>query len=96
MHVLANHGIALAGIAHDTLLESYVLASHRPNDIDSLAQRHLRVKTLTYEDVCGKGVGQICFDQVAVERATEYAAEDADVALQLHQVLSPRSKPSAI
>jgi DNA polymerase-1 len=92
MHVLANHGIALAGIAHDTLLEAYVLASHRPNDIDSLAQRHLRVKTLTYEDVCGKGVGQICFDQVELERATEYAAEDADVALQLHQVLSPEIK----
>jgi DNA polymerase I len=89
MHVLANHGIALAGVAHDTMLEAYVLASHRPNDIDSLAQRHLRVKTLTYEDVCGKGVGQICFDQVAIDRATDYAVEDADVALQLHRTLYP-------
>jgi DNA polymerase-1 len=89
MHVLANHGIELAGIAHDSLLQSYVLASHRPNDLDSLAQRHLRIKTLTFEEVCGKGVGQICFDQVAVERATQYAAEDVDLTLQLHTTLYP-------
>ena len=89
MHVLANHGLALAGVAYDTMLESYVLASHRPNDLDSLAQRHLRVKTLTLEDLCGKGAAQIGFDQVALKRATEYAAEDADVTLQLHQVFSP-------
>jgi len=88
-HVLANHGIVLSGIAHDTLLESYVLASHRPHDMESLAQRHLRLKTLTFEEVCGKGVGQICFDQVALERATQYAAEDADVTLQLHNTFYP-------
>jgi len=95
MHALANHGIGLAGVVHDTLLESYVLASHRPNDLDSLAQRHLRVKTLSLEDLCGKGVAQIGFDQVAVERATEYAAEDADVTLQLHQVFYPEIEHDA-
>lgn len=86
-HVLANHDIALTGVAHDTMLETYVLASHRPNDLESLAQRHLRVKTLTFEDVCGKGAGQICFDQVELDRATQYAAENADVTLQLHAIL---------
>jgi DNA polymerase-1 len=95
MHVLANHGIALAGIAHDTQLESYVLASHRPNSLDSLAQRHLRVKTLSFEDLCGKGASQICFDQVAIDRATEYAVENADVTLQLHQALHPEIEPDA-
>src|SRR4051794_2024860 len=88
-HVLANHGIVLSGISHDTLLESYVLASHRPHDMESLAHRHLRLKTLTFEEVCGKGVGQICFDQVALERATEYGAEDADITLQLHNTFYP-------
>jgi DNA polymerase-1 len=95
MHVLANHGIALAGIAHDTLLESYVLASHRPHDLDSLAQRHLRLKVLSFEEICGKGVGQICFDQVAVERATQYAAEDADITLQLHSTFYPEIEDDA-
>jgi DNA polymerase-1 len=89
-HVLANHGIALAGVAHDTLLESYVLESHRPHDMDNLASRHLDVKTIAYADVCGKGANQIPFDQVAVDRATEYSAEDADITLQLHQTLYPR------
>jgi DNA polymerase-1 len=89
MHIFANHGVQLAGVAHDPMLQSYVLASHRPNDLDSLAQRHLSLRTLTYQEVCGKGVGQICFDQVPVERATQYAAEDADVALQLHHSLYP-------
>ena len=83
-HVLANHGIALRGVAHDTLLQSYVLESHRPHDLDSLAWRHLDVKPIAYAEVTGKGAGQIGFEQVAVERATEYAAEDADVTLQLH------------
>jgi len=88
-HVFANHGIGLAGIAHDTLLESYVLESHQSHDMDSLAARHLGVQTITYEDVAGKGASQIGFDQVAVERATEYAAEDADITLQLHATLYP-------
>ena len=89
-HVLANHGIALRGIAHDTLLQSYVLEAHRPHDMDSLALRHLERKTITYVEVCGKGASQIGFDQVELERATEYAAEDADITLQLHQALWPR------
>ena len=89
-HVLANHGIALAGIAHDTLLQSYVLEAHRSHDMDSLALRHLERKTITYQEVCGKGASQIGFDEVSVERATEYAAEDADITLQLHQALWPR------
>jgi DNA polymerase-1 len=89
-HVLANHGVALAGVAHDTLLESYVLESHKPHDMDSLAWRHLDVKTLSYDDVTGKGASRIEFDQVPVERAGEYAAEDADVTLQVHRALHPR------
>ncbi len=89
-HVLANHGLALAGVAHDTLLESYVLESHKPHDMDSLAWRHLDVKTITYAEVAGKGAKQIGFDQVDVATATSYAAEDADVTLQLHAVLHPR------
>ncbi len=89
MHVLANHGIRLAGVAHDTLLESYVLESHKPHDMDNLALRHLGVKTIAFEEVAGKGASQIGFDQVSVERATEYSAEDADVTLQLHHVQYP-------
>jgi len=89
MHVLANHGVKLAGVAHDTLLESYVLEAHRSHDMDSLAMRHLNRRTLTFTDVCGKGAGQICFDQVALDRATDYAAEDAEVTLALHRALWP-------
>jgi DNA polymerase-1 len=89
-HVLANHDVRLAGVAHDTLLQSYLLESHQRHDMDSLAERHLGVKTITYDEVTGKGASRIGFEQVAVERATEYAAEDADVTLQLHQVLYPR------
>ncbi|HEY8245431.1 MAG TPA: DNA polymerase I [Casimicrobiaceae bacterium] len=89
-HALANHGIAVAGIAHDTLLQSYVLEAHRPHDMDSLAWRHLDWKTIPYNEVCGKGAGQICFDQVDVERATEYSAEDSDVTLRLHETLYPQ------
>ncbi|AUN95767.1 DNA polymerase I [Pseudazoarcus pumilus] len=84
-HVLANHGIALRGIREDTLLESYVLESDKPHDMDSLAARHLGVKTISYTEVCGKGAKQIGFDEVAVDRATEYAAEDADITLRLHR-----------
>jgi len=89
MHVLANHDIRLAGVAHDTLLESYVLESHKPHDMDSLAERHLGMKTISYSEVAGKGANHIGFDQVPVERAAEYAAEDADVTLQLHKTLYP-------
>ena len=86
MHVFANHGIRLAGIAHDTLLESYVLEAHRSHDMDSLAERHLGRRTITFAEVCGKGANQLCFDEVALDRATEYAAEDAEVTLALHHV----------
>ncbi len=89
-HVLANRGIALRGAAQDTLLESYVLESHRPHDMDSLARRHLDLTTITYDDVTGKGARRIPFEQVPIERATEYAAEDADVTLRLHRALHPR------
>jgi len=90
MHVFANHGIRLAGVEHDTLLESYVLESHRPHDMDSLAQRHLGLKTTTYDEVTGKGAARIGFDDVALDRATEYAAEDADITLRLHAALMPQ------
>lgn len=88
--VLANYGIALNGIEHDTLLESYVLESHRTHDMDSLALRHLGVKTIKYEDVAGKGAQQIGFDEVPLAQASEYAAEDADITLQLHHALYPQ------
>lgn len=89
-HVLMNHGVNLQGIAHDTLLESYVLEAHERHDMDSLAERHLDETTLRYEDVCGKGANQIGFDQVELRRATEYAAEDADITLRLHRTLHPK------
>jgi len=89
-HVLANHGIALNGIAHDTLLQSYVLESHRTHNMDDLAMRHLGVQTITFEQVAGKGAKQVGFNQVAIEQASEYAAEDADITLQLHQTLHPQ------
>jgi DNA polymerase-1 len=90
MHVLANHGIRLAGVAHDTLLESYVIESDKSHDMDSLAARHLGISTIKYDEVTGKGAGRIGFDQVDIARAAEYAAEDADITLRLHEALSPR------
>ena len=89
-HVFANHGIALRGIEHDTMLESYVLESHRNHGMDALAERVLHLKTITYEMVCGKGASQIGFDEVPLDRATEYAAEDADITLRLHRTLFPK------
>ncbi len=86
-HVFANHGITLRGILHDTLLQSYVFESHKSHDVDSLAMRHLNHKTIPLNEVCGKGVGQICFDQVELGRATDYAAEAADITLRLHQAM---------
>ncbi len=76
-HVFANYGIQLNGIVHDTLLQSYVLESHRPHNMDSLALRHLDIKTISYDEVTGKGVNRIGFDEVAIDTATRYAAEDA-------------------
>ena len=89
-HVFANAGIALAGIVHDTLLESYVLEAHRSHDLESLATRHLGRATIAYQDICGKGAKQIGFDEVALDRATEYAGEDADVTLAVHAALWPQ------
>lgn len=86
-HIFANHGIALRGIMHDTLLQSYVLESHRPHNMDNLALRHLDIKTISYDEVAGKGASRISFDQVDIEIATKYAAEDADITLRLHQCL---------
>ena len=89
-HIFANYGITLNGIAFDTLLESYVLESHLPHNMDSLAERHLGMRTIRYEEVCGKGVHQIGFDQVDLKIATDYAAEDADITLRLHLELWPQ------
>ena len=90
MHALANHGIRLAGVQHDTVLQSYLLESHLSHEMDNLAERHLQLRTITYDEVTGKGAGRIPFEQVAVERATEYAAEEADVTLRLHRALFPK------
>lgn len=89
-HVFANHGIALAGIAHDTMLQSYVIESDKGHDLGQLCSRHLGLATIAYEDLCGKGAKQIGFDQVDIERAATYAAEDADVTLRVHNVLHPQ------
>ena len=89
-HILANHGVQLRGIAHDTLLESYVYEVHERHDMDSMAMRHLGWKTITYDQVTGKGASRISFAAVDIERATEYAAEDADFALSVHAVLFAR------
>lgn len=91
MSVLASHGIALRGIAYDTMLESYVLDSTATrHDMDSLAQKYLGQKTIKYEQVAGKGAKQLSFDQVPLEQAGPYAAEDAEVTLRLHQTLWPQ------
>ncbi len=87
-HVLANHGIALDGMRYDSMLESYVFNSTATrHDMDSAAKKYLGIDTIHYEDVTGKGAKQITFDQVPIETAAEYSAEDADVTLQLHQHL---------
>ncbi len=91
MHVLANHGIVLAGIAHDTMLESYVLNSTATkHNMDDLAKEYLGVSTIHYEDVAGKGAKHIGFQKVPIEQAAPYAAEDADITLQLHRVLNAK------
>ncbi len=89
-HILANHGITLRGIRHDTLLQSYVLEAHQPHGLESLARRHLGRETLSYETVTGKGANAIGFEQVALDQATIYAAEDAEVTLAVHRVLYPQ------
>lgn len=89
--VLANHGIELQGIAFDTMLESYVIdSSATRHDMDSLALKYLGQKTISYEEVAGKGKKQLRFDQVPIDQAAPYAGEDAEVTLRLHQALWPR------
>lgn len=96
LEVLANHGIQLRGIAFDTMLESYVIDStSNKHDLDSLALKYLGWRTIQFEDIAGKGVKQLTFNQIPVEKASIYAAEDADVALQLHQTLWPKISKQA-
>lgn len=88
-NVLLNHQVELKGIAHDTMLESYVLNSVASrHDLDTLAEKHLDHQTIHFEEVAGKGKNQITFDQVSLEQATPYAAEDADICLQLHRLFN--------
>jgi DNA polymerase-1 len=89
-HVFLNEGIALAGIQEDTMLQAYVLESHKRVNMQELAERWLGRKGIAYEDLCGKGAKQIGFDEVDVDRAAFYACEDADFTWQLHQVLRPK------
>jgi len=89
-HVLKNHSIDLQGIAFDTMLESYVLHSTAPHSLDALALRHLKLVTIKLEDIAGKGSKKKPFNHVVLEQAAPYAAEDADIALQLHQTLWPQ------
>ena len=90
-NVLKSYGVELDGIAFDTMLESYVLDSvGSRHDMSDLAERHLGLKTISFEDVAGKGVKQATFNSVPVDRATEYAAEDADYSLRLHETLWPK------
>lgn len=89
-HVLANHGVTLRGIAHDTMLASYVLDSTGKHNLDFLAQKHLNLKTIRYEEVAGKGAKKINFSEVEIEIAARYAAEDADVCVRLHHALQAK------
>jgi DNA polymerase-1 len=89
-HVLANHGVTLRGIAHDTMLASYVLDSTEKHNLDFLAQKHLNLKTIRYEEVAGKGAKQINFSEVDIKTASHYAAEDADVCVRLHHALQAK------
>ena len=86
-HVLQNAGIHVRGYVHDTMLQSYVLEAHKPHSLESLAQRHLGRKGLSYEDLCGKGAHQIAFSQVELTKAAEYACEDSDMTLHVHRAL---------
>ena len=89
-HVFANHGIEVQGYAHDTMLQSYVLEADKPHGLASLAERHLGRSGISFEDLCGKGVNQISFDQVEIEKAAEYACEDSDQTLDVHLALWPQ------
>ena len=88
-HVLKNHHIDLRGVAHDTMLQSYVFESHKTHGMDALSERHLGITPISFEQVAGKGAKAVSFNQVTVEVAAEYAAEDADITLQLHEAMFP-------
>ena len=90
MHVLANHGIALRGVVHDTLLQSYVLDSTAKHALDAIGARYLHVSSLSYEDVCGKGANQMPFAQVDIEKAATYAVEDAAICIAVHEKMYPQ------
>ena len=90
LHVFANVGIAVQGYCHDTMLQSYVLEAHRPHGLESLADRHLGRKGLSYNDLCGKGAQQIPFAQVDIERASDYCCEDSEMCLHVHRTLWPQ------
>ncbi len=91
LNVLARHGIVVRGVTYDTMLESYVLdAAGNRHDMDTLSEKYLGHKTIKFEDVAGKGKNQITFNQVALDKAAEYSAEDADITLRLHRVLYPK------
>jgi len=94
-HVFANHGVALRGVQHDTLLQSYVLEAHKTHNLEALAERHLGRKGLSYEDLCGKGAHQIPFAQVDVAKATTYSGEDSEMCLHLNEVLWPQIEADA-
>ena len=94
-HVFANHGIEVKGYAHDTMLQSYVLEVHKPHGLSSLAERHLGRSGISFEDLCGKGVNQLTINQVDIARVSEYACEDADQTLDVHQVLWPQIQRDA-
>jgi DNA polymerase-1 len=89
-HVFANHGIEVQGYVHDTMLQSYVLEVHKPHGLSSLAERHLGRSGISFEDLCGKGVNQITFDQVDIAKASEYSCEDSEQTLCVHEVLWPQ------
>ncbi|WP_425258283.1 DNA polymerase I [Rubrivivax sp. RP6-9] len=95
LHVFANHGITVRGYRHDTMLQSYVIEAHKPHSLESLAERHLGRRGLSYEDVCGKGANQIPFAQVDVARAAEYSGEDSEMTLHVHQALWPQIEADA-
>jgi len=88
-HVFANHGIEVRGYVHDTMLQSYVLEVHKPHNLTSLAERHTGRTGISYEDLCGKGVHQIPFAQVPVDKAAAYSCEDSDQTLDVHRALWP-------
>ena len=94
-HVMATAGIEVRGYAHDTMLQSYVLEVHKGHGLESLAQRHLGRKGVSFEELCGKGAKQITIDQVDIERVSNYACEDAEMTLAVHHVLWPRLEADA-